>query len=126
MGSTGAESGSAGGEAAEGEARPAACLVLVAAWSLLFNVVGRFTWGWGPLSFAVLMASFALLLFARPAARRLARAMGARARPGGGTFRAVALLAVVVYVGLDLLALGSGAADRAQSDVSDRHCGEHV
>jgi hypothetical protein len=86
--------------------RFAACLLLVAAWSFLFNVVGRFTWGWGPLSFAVLLLIFFLMTNVAGLSRWLGRKLGPRLRIPERTLQGLALLAIAVYVVLDLLALG--------------------
>lgn len=82
-----------------------ALIVLLGIWSVLFNIAGRFTWGWGPLSFVVLLAGFFVLLYVRPLAGRLERAIEGRVR---FTMRGVEGLAgaiLILYIGLDLLAL---------------------
>lgn len=76
-------------------------LLLVGLWSVLFNLVGRLSWGWGALTFACLMGSFFLLCFVHPLTRALdARLRGRRGLTNAAITRLAAFV-IVLYLALD-------------------------
>lgn len=81
-----------------------ALLILLVVWSVLFNIAGRFTWGWGPLSFAILLAAFFLLVFVRPLARNLERLAAGRVLFTTQGIELLVGVIIVVYVALDITA----------------------
>lgn len=80
-------------------------LALVGGWSVLYNLVGRLTWGWGPLTFACMMASFLLLCYVRPLTLGLDRALRGRVHISNSTITRLAIFVILLYVALDVLAL---------------------
>lgn len=76
-------------------------LLLVGVWSLLFNLVGRLSWGWGPLTFACLMGSFLLLCYVQPLTRALDRTLRGRSGLSNAAVTRLAGLVIVVYMALD-------------------------
>jgi hypothetical protein len=83
---------------------PLASAILLAIWLGLFNVIGNYTWGYGGLTFAMLVLVAALLVWGAPIARVLARL---------GTQVAVELLLVAALLGL-LVQLGAGLREELE------------
>ncbi len=81
-----------------------ALLIILGLWSIVFNVAGRFTWGWGPLSFLVYLSGAFLLAFVQPLALRLERAVAGRVRFQRSHIEVLAGTILIAYIGLDLLA----------------------
>ncbi|HSQ64427.1 MAG TPA: hypothetical protein VLM85_14485 [Polyangiaceae bacterium] len=85
-----------------------AILVVFVAWSILWNVIGSFTFGWGPLTFACIAGTVVSCEMSPAIARRLAPRVRVSARVAAIVF-AFVTLAWMVWHGVTLSrALGSG------------------
>lgn len=79
-------------------------LILLGVWSVFFNVLGHFTWGWGPLSFAMLLGAFFLAAYADRIAPLLAKGVEKKFQIRRGAVESLALVIIILYIALDMLA----------------------